>query len=207
MPFTSLYLASEYFGNKFEFGAQNMHEEEKGQYTGEISAKMLSEFNVKYVLIGHSERRKYFNENNERINKKIKTALRYGFQIILCVGETRAQRNTSKVYITLEKQITEALNGIYENELKNIIIAYEPVWAIGTGKIADNKDITKVAQEIKKIISRGYSQSAGKSLRVIYGGSLTNQNSNAIFKNNELVGALIGGASTDPNDFSKMILE
>lgn len=206
LPYTSLYLSKKYRNNNFDFGAQNMHEEENGQYTGEISAKMLLEFNIKYVLIGHSERKKYFNETNEKINKKIKTALRYGFQIILCIGETRIQRNTGKTYITLEKQINEALSGIYENELKSIIIAYEPVWAIGTGKAAEDKDITRAVQKIRKIIANNYSVSVANDIRIIYGGSLTNQNSKTIFKNKQLVGALIGGASLDPSEFSKMIL-
>lgn len=207
LPYTSLNLAKQYNGNKFEFGAQNMHEEESGQFTGEISAKMLAELNVKFVLIGHSERRKYFNETNEKINKKIKTALRYGFQIILCVGETRSQRNTGKTFITLDKQINEALSGIYENELKNIIIAYEPVWAIGTGKVADSTDITKTSQEVRKIIAHNYSDIASNKIQIIYGGSLTSQNSSKIFKNQHIVGALVGGASLDPFEFTKMILK
>ncbi len=205
LPFTSLYLAKQYSGEMFEFGAQNMHEEENGQFTGEISANMISELNVSYVLIGHSERRKYFNETNERINKKIKTALRYGFQIVLCVGETRAQKNVGKTYVSLEKQITEALNGIYENELKNIIIAYEPVWAIGTGKVADESDITKAGLEIRKILSEHYSEKASEKIRIIYGGSLTSLNSNKILKNKQIIGALIGGASLDADEFINII--
>lgn len=207
LPYTSLYLARQYEGDKFVFGAQNMHEEESGQFTGEISAKMLSEMNIKTVLIGHSERRKYFNETNEKINKKIKTALRYGFEIILCVGETRSQRNTGKIYVTLEKQIKEALSGIYENELKSIIIAYEPVWAIGTGNVADNNDVTKAVKEIKKIISHNYSDTAGRQAQIIYGGSLTSQNSTKIFKNEEIAGALVGGSSLDYKEFAKIILK
>jgi triosephosphate isomerase len=207
LPFTSVYLTKNYKGKLLEFGVQNIHEEESGQYTGEISAKMLSNFNIKYILIGHSERRKYFNENNERINKKIKTALRYGFQIVLCVGETRIQRNTGKTFLTLEKQLKEALMGIYENELKSIIIAYEPVWAIGTGKVAENNDISRAVIEIRKIISELYSESSSKEIKVIYGGSLTSQNSSKILKNKNIVGALVGGASLDPKEFSKIILE
>jgi triosephosphate isomerase len=207
LPYTSLSLAKQYNSDKFQFGAQNMHEEESGQFTGEISAKMLAELNVKYILIGHSERRKYFNETNEKINKKIKTALRYGFQIILCVGETRSQRNTGKTYLTLDKQINEALNGIYENELKNIVIAYEPVWAIGTGKVAENTDITKAVEEIRKVLAHNYSEEASNKIQVVYGGSLSSQNSNKIFKNEQIVGALIGGASLDPVEFAKIIIK
>lgn len=206
LPFTSLYLANECKNCGLEFGAQNIHEEENGQYTGEISAKMIKDFNVKFILIGHSERKKYFNETSEKINKKIKTALRYGFEIVLCVGETRSQRNTGKTYITLQKQISEALNGIYENELKNIVIAYEPVWAVGTGLLAENKDITRAAEEIRKIITNSYSIRAGNNIRIIYGGSVTDKNSDKIFNNKQIVGALIGGASLDPVSFSKIIL-
>ncbi|MDD4111172.1 MAG: triose-phosphate isomerase [Clostridia bacterium] len=206
LPFSSLYLTSDYKGRGLNFGAQNIHEEESGQYTGEINAKMIKEFNVNSVLIGHSERKKYFNETNERINKKIKTALRFGFEIILCVGETRGQKNTGKTFSTLQKQIVEALNGIYENELKNIIIAYEPVWAVGTGLLAGNNDITKAAEEIRKIIINSYSVNAGNNIRIIYGGSITEKNSEKIFKNKQIVGALVGGASLDPIGFSKIIL-
>lgn len=126
LPYTSLYLSKLYKGEKFLFGAQNMFEEESGGYTGEISAPMLADLKVKTVMLGHSDRKK-FGETNLQINKKIKTALRYGFQIVLCVGETRAQRNSGKTKIAIEKELGEILFGIYENELKNITIAYEPV--------------------------------------------------------------------------------
>jgi triosephosphate isomerase len=205
LPYTSLTLAKQFDQKGLQFGAQNIHEEEAGPFTGEISARMLADLNIKLVIIGHSERRRYFNETNERINKKIKTALRYGFQIILCVGETRAQRNTGKTRITLEKQIVEALVGIYENELRNITIAYEPVWAVGTGMVADNYDITMACKHIRHIISDHYSKNAGEEIKIIYGGSLTSQTANRVFRNNQIEGALVGGACLNANEFIKII--
>lgn len=203
LPFTSMSLIKKYTFKNLFFGAQNMHEEEKGAYTGEISAKMLKELGTKFVILGHSERRKYFNENNDKINKKIKTALRYGFEVVLCIGETRVQKNTGKTSAVLQKQIGEALSGIYENELKNIIIAYEPVWAVGTGLVAGNVDVNKAVKIIKETVSKLYSSNT--DISVIYGGSLTSQNLAKMLKNKNVCGFLIGGASLEPYEFLKMI--
>ena len=203
LPYTSLYLAKLYKGEKFSFGAQNIHEEEFGSFTGEVSAPMLKDLGVKTVLLNHSERAKL--ENNISINKKIKTALRFGFTIVLCVGETRTQKNTGKTKISLEKNISELLNGIYENELKNIVISYEPIWAVGTGVIADSKTINDAVSIIRNIISKQYSEKAGKEINVIYGGSITSQNAKEIFKNKHINGALIGGTSLNAEEFAKII--
>ena len=204
LPYTSLYLSKLYKGEKFTFGAQNISEEEIEGPTGEISAPMLSDLKVKTVLIGHSDRKK-FGETNAIINKKIKTALRYGFEIVLCVGETRAQRNSDKTKIVIEKELGEILYGIYENELKNITIAYEPIWAIGTGKIADSKTISEVVKFIRSTISRLYSDTASKTVKIIYGGSITAQTAKDIYKNKNINGVLIGSASLNAIEFSKLV--
>lgn len=204
VPFTSFHLAKKYQNNLISFGAQNMHEEEFGSFTGEISANMIDEFGIRYVLVGHSERRRNFGETNEKINKKIKTALKHGMTTILCVGETLQQRRRNQTYEVLRTQIGSGLDEIYENELSNIIVAYEPVWAIGTGKIAETKDIEEATKTIKKIISDHYSIKAGNDLKVVYGGSINSKNCNQIFKIKALDGALVGGASLDPKEFEKI---
>ena len=204
LPYTSLYLSKIYKGEKFLFGAQNMFEEESGGYTGEISAPMLADLKVKTIMLGHSDRKK-FGETNLQINKKIKTALRYGFQIVLCVGETRAQRNSGKTKIAIEKELGEILFGIYENELKNITIAYEPVWAVGTGKIADSKTISEAVKFIGSTINRLYSETAGKEIKIVYGGSITPQTARDIYKNKNINGVLVGGTSLNAVEFAKLI--
>lgn len=203
LPYTSLYLSKIYKGEKFSFGAQNVHEEEFGSFTGEISAPMLKDLNVKTVLLNHSERMKL--ETTEIINKRIKTALRFGFTIVLCVGETRTQKNTGKTKISIEKSLSELLNGIYENELKNIVISYEPIWAVGTGVIADAKTINEAVSVIRNIISRQYSEKAGKEIAVIYGGSINAQNAKEIYKNKNIDGILVGANSLNAEEFAKIV--
>ena len=203
LPYTSLYLSKIYKGEKFSFGAQNVHEEEFGSFTGEISAPMLKDLNVKTVLLNHSERIKL--ETTEIINKRIKTALRFGFTIVLCVGETRTQKNTGKTKISIEKSLSELLNGIYENELKNIVISYEPIWAVGTGVIADAKTINEAVSVIRNIISRQYSEKAGKEIAVIYGGSINAQNAKEIYKNKNIDGILVGANSLNVEEFAKIV--
>ncbi|MBO4413002.1 MAG: triose-phosphate isomerase [Clostridia bacterium] len=204
LPYTSLYLSKIYKGEKFSFGAQNVHEEEFGSFTGEISAPMLKDLGVKTVLLNHSERAKCA-ENAETINKRIKTALRFGFTVVLCVGETRTQKNTGKTKISIEKSLSELLNGIYENELKNIIISYEPIWAVGTGVIADAKTINDAVSVIRSIVSKQYSEKAGKNIAVIYGGSINAQNAKEIYKNKNIDGILVGGTSLNPEEFAKIV--
>lgn len=203
LPYTSLYLAKIYKGEKFYFGAQNVHEEEFGSFTGEVSAPMLKDLNVKTVLLNHSERMKL--ETTEVINKRIKTALRFGFTVVLCVGETRTQKNTGKTKISIEKSLSELLNGIYENELKNIVISYEPIWAVGTGVIADSKTINEAVSVIRNIISRLYSEKAGKDIAAIYGGSINAQNAKEIYKNKNIDGILVGTNSLNAEEFAKIV--
>lgn len=187
-------------------GAQNVFEEEKGSFTGEISAEMLKDLGAEYVLVGHSERRKHFHETNQNVNKKIKLLLKHGLKVVLCVGEKRAERNSGKTNQILKTQIEEALCGIYENELSSIIIAYEPVWAIGTGKVATNADIYNATKLIKDIISSHYSQKAGNSQKIVYGGSINSTNSKLILQTTGITGLLVGGASLCPKEFSKIVI-
>ena len=204
LPYTSLYLSKLYKGEKFVFGAQNMHEEEFGAHTGEISAPMLADLKVRMVIIGHSERRK-IGETNALINKKIKTALRYGFQVVLCVGETRAQRISNKTKFTLEKELSETLFGIYENELKNIIIAYEPVWAIGTGKTATADQADEVCGIIRGVLAKLYGDAVAEATTIQYGGSMNAKNAAELLSKKNVDGGLIGGASLKAPDFAAII--
>ena len=204
LPYTSLYISKLYKGKLFKFGAQNVHEEEYGAYTGEISAQMLKDLKIELVIVGHSERRK-MGESNDVINKKIKTALRFGLEVVLCVGETRAQKNTNKTEFAIKKELSEALSGIYENELNNITIAYEPVWAVGTGKIADFKDILAAVETIRAFIAQLYSKDAAKNIKVVYGGSVDSQNAKQIIKSKNINGVMLGGTSLDPNNFAKLL--
>ena len=205
LPHTSLHVSS-LFPSKIKLGAQNVAEEEEGSFTGEVSAKMLKDEKVDLVLVGHSERRKHFHETNQSINKKIKTCLNHGLKVVLCVGETKTQRNIKKTKQVLTSQIEEGLNGIYENELKNIIIAYEPVWAIGTGNTATISDINGASAIIREIISNHYSKKAGENQKIIYGGSINSGNAKQILKSNEICGLLVGGASLNPNEFAKIVI-
>lgn len=204
LPYTSLYLA-ENFNKKILLGAQNLCDEENGSNTGEISANMLEDLNVRYVLVGHSDRRRRFSETNEKINKKIKVALKRGLKVVLCVGETKAHRFAKRTKEVLTKQIVTALNGIYENELNGIIIAYEPVWAVGTGTIAERKQILDASNIIRGIIASHYCQEAGQKQRIIYGGSITSQTCKEVFKNESINGVLVGTASLDPKEFAKIV--
>lgn len=185
---TAIY-APYFIENGFETGLQNIYYEDKGAYTGEISPFQASALGVKYVIIGHSERRELFKETNLDINKKIKSALRHHLKVILCIGETENQRNNYKE--VLKKQITEGLDGITEE----VIIAYEPVWAIGTGKTPTNEDISEVAKYIKSLLNNPL---------VLYGGSVNSNNIKTLNEVKEVNGYLIGGASTKIDELLKI---
>jgi triosephosphate isomerase len=178
-----------------KLGAQNVFYEEKGAFTGEISSAMLKDLGVEYVIIGHSERRKYFCETDEIINKKIKSALASGLKIIFCIGETAEERETGKKNEVLERQIKIGLDGI-EN-FENVNIAYEPVWAIGTGNNCDTIEAKEVLESIKKNIPA--------ETRILYGGSVKSENSASYIKEVGYNGLLVGGASLKPDEFIKII--
>lgn len=204
-PFTNLMFAKQKLtASKVLLGAQNLSYDEKGAYTGEVSGEMLKAVGVNVVLIGHSERRKLFGEKNDIINKKIKQALSKGLKIVLCVGETKTERANKKYKPIIQKQISEALKGLYENELKNIIVAYEPVWAIGTGIVPNNKQIEEVANIIREEIKNEYSQTSSKNIKILYGGSVNPTNAKQFAYAQGVNGLLVGGASLKPDDFAQI---
>ncbi len=183
-------------------GAQNMHWEESGAYTGEISANMLNDFGCDLVLVGHSERRKYFSETDEMINLKLKSALNSGITPILCFGETGEEREQGLTYTVIEEQLTSALDGIDEEEMGRIIFAYEPVWAIGTGKNATPIQAEEICAFAKKFLKENYMLT---DCIMLYGGSLKPSNAQEIFSQKSINGGLIGGACLNIHDFEKLI--
>lgn len=207
VPYTCLSIARLMVEGQqnIKIGAQNLCEEEEGRCTGEISGKMLRDCGVSYVIVGHSERRMKFKENGKVINKKIKVALKNGLQVVLCIGETLAERNTMKVAETLKEQLGEALKGLYENELENITIAYEPIWAIGSGQTPLSREIEQVGKIIRKAISEDFSSKAGNEIKIAYGGSVTPKNSVAICKCKNVDGLLVGGACLDADTFLQIL--
>ena len=187
--------------NGLTLGAQNIFYKEKGAFTGEISALQLKDLNVEYVIIGHSERRKYFGETDETVNKKIKTALEAGLKIIFCIGENDGEDKT----VVFEKQIEGGSKGVLRGDLKNIIIAYEPVWAIGTGKNCSIDQTLSSVLLIRKIISKWYNRDLAHDMKILYGGSVNSTNSAEYLKNGGVNGLLVGGASLKAEEFIAII--
>ena len=206
VPYTDLFYALLTAQNtNIKIGAQNMHFEEKGAYTGEVSAKMLKSINVEYVIIGHSERRQYFNETDETVNKKIKAAFENGLKPIVCVGETLEQREEGKAVEVITKQTELALEGLTKEEVKSTIIAYEPIWAIGTGKTATSEDANNAIKEIRNKIEQIYGKEVAEDVIIQYGGSVKSKNAKELFTMSDIDGGLVGGASLDPEEFSKTV--
>lgn len=202
-PFTNLMFAKQKLtSSKVLLGAQNVASESLGAYTGEISASMLKSVGVNIVIVGHSERRKFFAEKGEIINKKIKEALSQGLKVVLCVGETKTERTNNKYKSVIEKQILEGIKGLYENELKNIVIAYEPVWAIGTNIVPNVKQIEEVANVIRALFQSEYSVVSSKNIKILYGGSVNASNAKQFASVNGINGLLVGGASLKPEEFA-----
>ena len=188
-----------------KIGAQNMHFEESGAYTGEISGKMLKSIGVEYVIIGHSERRQYFAETDETVNKKIKSALAVGLKPIVCVGETLEQRENGKTEEIVTNQVEKAFNNLKAEDLKNIIIAYEPIWAIGTGKTATKEEANETIAQIRKKVAEMYGQNDANEIIIQYGGSVKASNAKELFEMSDIDGGLVGGASLKPDEFSKIV--
>ena len=188
-----------------KIGAQNMHWEEKGAYTGEISGKMLKSIGVEYVIIGHSERRQYFAETDETVNKKIKSALANGLKPIVCVGETLEQREAGQTEQIVTSQIEKAFKDIPASSLEQIIIAYEPIWAIGTGKTATKEDANTTIMQIRKKLSEIYGQNEADGVIIQYGGSVKPSNAKELFEMSDIDGGLVGGASLKADEFSKIV--
>ncbi len=206
VPYTDLFYALLTAQNtNIKIGAQNMHYEENGAYTGEISGKMLKSINVEYVIIGHSERRQYFNETDETVNKKIKAAFRDGLKPIVCVGETLEQREAGKTEEVITKQTELALEGLSDEQVQNTIIAYEPIWAIGTGKTATKEDANNSIKSIRNKIAKIYGQTIANGVIIQYGGSVKSTNAKELFEMSDIDGGLVGGASLKAEEFSKIV--
>ncbi|SDN84666.1 triose-phosphate isomerase [Acetanaerobacterium elongatum] len=206
VPFTNLETALEATkGTNIKVGAQNCHWAESGAFTAEISAGMLKELGVGYVIIGHSERRQYFGETDVTVNKRVRAALNAGLKVILCVGELLEQREQGITNETVSLQTKIALMGVTEEELKNIIIAYEPVWAIGTGKTATADQANEVNHAIRMVVASLYGKKAGDGITIQYGGSMNAANAAELLGKEDVDGGLIGGASLKAADFAVIV--
>lgn len=206
VPYTDLFYALlTAQGTNIKIGAQNMHFEESGAYTGEVSAKMLKSINVEYVIIGHSERRQYFNETDETVNKKIKAAFANELKPIVCVGETLEEREAGKTAEIITKQTELALEGLTNEQVESTIIAYEPIWAIGTGKTATSEDANNSVKEIRNKIAKIYGQETASRVIIQYGGSVKSSNAKELFEMSDIDGGLVGGASLKAEEFSKIV--
>ena len=204
VPFTDIPAVAEALkGSNIALGAQNVHFAEKGAYTGEISAAMLKEYGVKYVIIGHSERRQYFGETNETVNKRMHAALAAGLIPIVCVGESLEERETGKTEQVLSVQIEEGLKGL--EDVSAIVIAYEPVWAIGTGKTATAEQANETIGFIRKKCAEVFCPKCAEKVRIQYGGSMNAKNCKELMAMPEIDGGLIGGASLKAQDFSQIV--
>lgn len=206
IPYTDLFyglLSSQ--STNIKIGAQNMHYEINGAYTGEVSAEMLKCINVQYVIIGHSERRQYFNETDSDVNKKLKSAFKFGLKPILCVGETLEQRENGETEKIITNQVKIALDELSKEQVKNTIIAYEPIWAIGTGKTATKEDANNSIKSIRQEIEKIYGQETSDEVIILYGGSVKSTNCKELFEMSDIDGGLVGGASLNYEEFSKII--
>lgn len=206
VPYTDLFYALlTAQGTNIKIGAQNMHFEESGAYTGEVSGKMLKSIGVEYVIIGHSERRQYFNETDETVNKKIKAAFANELKPIVCVGESLDQREAGKTEEIITNQTEKALEGLTNEQIKNTIIAYEPIWAIGTGKTATAEDANNSIKAIRNKIESLYGKDVAQEVIIQYGGSVKSSNAKELFETSDIDGALVGGASLKPDEFAKIV--
>ena len=203
-PAITIPAVKEYIkGSNIHLGAQNMHWEEKGAFTGETSPVMLNELEVEYVILGHSERRQYFAETDETVNKKVLSALAHNLKPIICVGETLEQREAGVTDKLVSDQTIAALQGV--KDFSTIVIAYEPVWAIGTGKTATADEAKRVCGVIRAAIAKEFGAEVGENIRIQYGGSMNAGNVADLMAQPEIDGGLIGGAALKPVDFSKLV--
>ena len=206
VPYTDLFYALLTAQNtNIKIGAQNMHWAENGAYTGEVSAKMLKSIGVEYVIIGHSERRQYFNETDETVNKKLKAAFENELKPIVCVGESLEQREAGITAEIITSQTRLALAGLTPEQVKNTIIAYEPIWAIGTGKTATSEDANNSIKEIRQEIEEIYGKDVADCVIIQYGGSVKSSNATELFNMSDIDGGLVGGASLKPDEFAKIV--
>ena len=206
VPYTDLfYCLMNAQGTNIKIGAQNMHFAENGAYTGEVSPKMLKAIGVEYVIIGHSERRQYYNETDESVNKKVKAAFEVGLKPIVCVGESLEEREAGKTEEIITSQTRLALEGLTNDQVKATIIAYEPIWAIGTGKTATSEDANNSIKAIRAEVKRIYGEEVAEEVIIQYGGSVKSSNAKELFSTSDIDGGLVGGASLKPDEFSKIV--
>jgi triosephosphate isomerase len=205
-PFTSIYtVAAVLMGSGIHVAAQNLHDKQAGAFTGEISAGMLVDAGCEYVIVGHSERRTIFGEKDDVINRKLKAAISSGLKPIFCIGETLEEREAGRTFAVIERQIKEGLNNFTADDIKSIVIAYEPVWAIGTGRTATPEQAQEVHACIRTVMGKIYGDDLAGLLHVIYGGSVNPGTIGGLMAQTDIDGALVGGASLDVESFVKII--
>ncbi|MEE9536995.1 MAG: triose-phosphate isomerase [Desulfobacterales bacterium] len=205
-PFTALESVSRMIKNSpVALGAQNLYWEDEGAYTGEISAPMLKSAGCQYAIIGHSERRQYFGETDKTVNQKIQAAIQVGLKPVFCIGETEQEREAEQTLSVLDKQVKKGLERLVPEQLDTLIIAYEPVWAIGTGKTATEDQAQEVHQFIRSLIEKSFGNDLSKSIRILYGGSVKPDNILNLMAMPDIDGALVGGASLSADSFSRII--
>ena len=205
-PFTALAPVSDMLKNTRIFlGAQNLFWEEEGAYTGEISTSMLVSAGCRYVIVGHSERRQYFGETDDTVNKKIKAALKKDLIPVLCIGESEMERDSKETFSVLDRQVRKGLKGFSADQMETLVIAYEPVWAIGTGKTATADQAQEVHLFLRAMLGKKFGDKLAKSIRILYGGSVKSDNIKELMTMPDIDGALIGGASLEPETFSKIV--
>ncbi len=205
-PFVDLHTAIEAAeGSNIAVGAQNVHWEKEGAFTGEISAPMLTALNVTHVIIGHSERRQYFNETDDTVNRRLELALEFGLTPIVCVGEVLEEREAGLTEDVLRRQCMRAFNGISARKAAKLVIAYEPVWAIGTGKTATPQMAADAHAVIRHEVGKTFGDEFAQNVRILYGGSVKPDNATALMSESEIDGALVGGASLDPDSFTRIV--
>ena len=204
--FTALSEVSEVIADSnLQLGAQDCFWQDEGAFTGEVSGLMLKDVGAKYVIIGHSERRQYFGETNESVNKKVKAVLKQGLTPIVCVGETLKERENRKTFKVLDDQMHYGLKDLSEEEVSKIVIAYEPVWAIGTGKTATSAQAEEAQKYIRQFLSKMYNQEIADNIRIQYGGSVKSENITELMKEPDVDGALVGGASLTVESFALIV--
>jgi len=205
-PYTALgSVATAIKGSTIVLSSQNIFWEEKGAFTGEISPSMLKDIGCQYAIIGHSERRQYFGETNETVNKRLKAALEASLTPIVCIGETLEEKEADKTLTVIEKQVKEGLAGISSGEMEKVVIAYEPVWAIGTGKTATPEQAQEVHQFIRGMLAQVFDEGVAEGIRILYGGSVKPDNVDQLMSQKDIDGALVGGASLKADSFARIV--
>ena len=198
-------VAASLKGTAIKIGAQNLYFENQGAFTGEVSAAMIKAAGAQYVIIGHSERRLYFEETDTSVCRKIKSAIEQGLRPILCIGESETQRDEEKTFSVLDKQVSDGLKGFGPDELAQLVLAYEPVWAIGTGKSASVDQVGQVHEYLRSLLENLFSSNLAHTTRILYGGSVKPENAKDLMSIEDVDGALVGGASLDANNFINII--